>query len=203
MPRDRRWGGRAPTEALHDDLAAALREIAQLRSELAELRQSAMLDHLTQLGNRRMLDQALPQEMREAAASGAPLCFALADIDEFKAFNDRHGHAAGDCALQIFARILKQTLKGQDAAIRFGGEEFALILPRTPIEAVASLLDRIRESFAQSGVPGLDAKEAAGPVTASFGVAQFDGVEDAASLIRRADAQLYCAKQAGRNQVRR
>ena len=187
-------GGRM--DALRAELAAARREIDALRLELAQTRDSARLDHLTQIGNRRMLDRELPRAMTEAAASGEPLCVALADIDRFKALNDLYGHDVGDDVLKSFAHILRRNLKGRDTPIRFGGDEFALILPRTTAVAAATLLGQIRQAFEE-------VRMVAAPVTASFGLAEFNGAEDMAHLIRRADERLYRAKMDGRNRVRR
>lgn len=185
--------------AASGELARARAEIAALRRQLDELRHSASLDPLTRIGNRRMLDEALPREMRAAAGSEAPLCLALADIDRFKALNDSAGHAAGDGALRLFARTLRQNLKGRDVAVRFGGDEFALLLPRTPLAAARTLLDQIRTAFTEA-MAG-EAQLCAHPVTVSFGLAEHDGAESAHQLIRRADTLLYLAKAAGRDRV--
>lgn len=191
----------AEARGIGGELAAARGEIDALRQEMVELRHSAMLDHLTQIGNRRMMDQVLPREMAEAAKSGEPLCFVLADIDHFKAFNDQYGHDVGDGVLKIFARAFRRNVKGRDTPIRYGGEEFALILPRTPLNAAENLLNQIREAFSETRMVVRATRERVRPVTASFGLAQFDGVEDSERLIKRADELLYKAKQKGRDRI--
>lgn len=185
------------------ELAAARSEIDALRREMVDLRHSAMLDHLTQIGNRRMMDQVLPREMAEATETGQPLCFALGDIDHFKAFNDTYGHDVGDGVLKVFARAFQRNVKGQDTPIRYGGEEFALILPRTSLDQAEKLLNKIRESFTETRMVVRATRERVRPVTASFGLVQFDGREDADGLIKRADQLLYQAKSDGRDRIRR
>src|SRR5919107_6424718 len=101
-------------------------------------------DPLTGLSNRRALEEMLPREMARARRSGAPLCVAIIDIDHFKVYNDTHGHLAGDEMLRACARAWDSALRGEDTIVRFGGEEFLVVLPDTGLEQAAEIVERLR-----------------------------------------------------------
>ena len=171
-------------------LAGALVQ-AELVRRLEEL---SIIDELTGLGNRRAFDAALREEMARAARTGQPLSLVLLDVDHFKRFNDEHGHLAGDVALEKVAKVVAETLRTEDRACRFGGEEFAVLLPATPEDAALEVAERLRRAVATCDLPH-------GPITISLGVAASDGSRGGWALVRRADTRLYRAKGAGRNRV--
>ena len=163
--------------------------VALERADLvAQLSAEARTDPLTGLPNRRALDDLLPRDLDRAARSGSPLCLAVVDLDHFKAYNDAHGHPAGDVVLREAGQQWRAVLRGTDALIRFGGEEFLVLLPDCDLPQAWGLLERLRCSSPQGQ-------------TCSIGVAQWDGIEDGATLVHRADQAMYQAKNAGRNTV--
>jgi diguanylate cyclase (GGDEF)-like protein len=175
----------------------------RLRAEnaclLRELERQSLTDALTGLGNRRALDQALPQEAARALRYGAPLSFVIFDLDHFKKVNDTHGHAVGDGVLAEFAKHLGAEARDSDRLFRYGGEEFALIATDTGEEGAAALARRVVvRTAARVFRPGLLALR----LTCSAGVAEL-ALDDptGGGLLRRADAALYEAKRRGRNRV--
>lgn len=191
----------AQTESLNGELAKVRGQVLELQAELKRLRDTAYLDHLTQISNRRHMEEVLEREIAQARAAGQSLSFALADLDHFKGLNDSFGHAVGDAVLKHFAGLLKRNVKGQDTPARFGGEEFAVILPRTALFHAAHLADGIRRQLGETSFVLSRERTPIGPITASFGVTQLLPGDSMATLIRRADALLYRAKQLGRNRV--
>jgi len=149
----------------------------------AEVRSLALRDSLTGLGNRRAWEEALPRQMALAARSRKPLCVALIDVDGFKGLNDRDGHLAGDRVLSESARAWAVEVRASDLLARYGGDEFALLLPDCTIDRAMEIVSRL--------------EEACEGVSFSTGVARWDGVEDADALLRRADDALYLAKSQG------
>ena len=170
--------------------------VTELQRELAEL---ALTDPLTGAMNRRAIQDAAVRETARSHRHHRPLSIIVIDIDNFKLLNDTRGHAAGDRALQALVCRAKSTLRSQDLLARTGGEEFAVLLPDTPISAGIAAAQRVRQAIESLEVP-FDS----GPIqlTVSAGVAQFDsecgGWE---GLMRRADAAMYEAKKHGRNSV--
>ncbi|HEV8461002.1 MAG TPA: diguanylate cyclase [Gaiellaceae bacterium] len=159
----------------------------------------AMVDSLTGLANRRSLEETLRGELARAARFGDTVSVVLADLDKFKAVNDRFGHAAGDEVLKAFARALRATVRESDVAGRWGGEEFALVLSGTDAEGGARFAERARSMIENTGVEMPDGTVL--NVTASFGVASFPESRDVPDLLAAADAALYEAKREGRNRV--
>lgn len=159
----------------------------------------ALIDGLTGLANRRRSEAALDEEIVRASRLGGELTLAILDIDHFKEVNDRYGHAAGDSVLKDLALVLNHSLREIDTAGRWGGEEFALILPGTDLAGGARLCERIRHTLADRRIPIEDGM--AITVTASFGVADFKHSGSRERLLASADEALYRAKRAGRNRV--
>ncbi len=170
----------------------------ELREALEKVRRLASFDELTGLPNRRQVMEFFSQEERRALRQSAPLCCAVIDIDFFKQINDRMGHPAGDEALQRFSALLSAALRADDVLARWGGEEFMLLLPSTPVEEAAEVLERLRGRCADCA-NWLDAPHL--QVTFSAGLAAHRPGEPTERLIARADAALYQAKAAGRNRV--
>ncbi len=186
----------------HEDLAQLLANCAAPSIDAARLRRLAMTDHLTLAYNHRHLGERLEQEISRASRHGGPLSLLLLDLDAFKAINDSRGHAAGDVALQDFARRLRESVRFHDVAFRRGGDEFVLIMPHADAEQADGLAERIRSRIADQPVTLADQAEPV-PLTVSIGVATWDGLEDGAELEARADQAMYRAKQQGGNRVAR
>jgi len=158
----------------------------------------AQRDSMTGLLNHLSIKQHLELEISAAAREQTPLCFAMVDLDHFKKINDTHGHPVGDKVIRGIAQMLKQRLRRSDAVGRYGGEEFALVLRDTDIEAAKIILNKIRESFAGLRFNGRDGSFSG---TLSAGVCQVREDETVESAVRRADEALYVAKRASRNIV--
>jgi diguanylate cyclase (GGDEF)-like protein len=180
-----------------------LREVLVLASTLEQLfrgvQDRAMRDGLTRVYNRAYLAEVLPRQLRLARRNGAPVAALMVDVDHFKRINDTLGHAAGDKVLVAMARCIEQQLRASDVVVRYGGEEFTVILPDTPIAGAFVTAERLRAAIAamtdRDGLPeGLR-------ITASIGVAAALKGDDGAQLLPRADAALYQAKRGGRNRV--
>ncbi len=187
--------------ALSEKLEHSRFQITRLRSSLTRAEEIGNRDGLTALGNRRFFDNALAEEIARAREFGGELCIALADIDHFKKINDKFGHVAGDMVLKLFAELLMTNVKGQDKAARFGGEEFAILFPDSPLSDATVAVNQIQKQLEGKQWAVAASGERIGAVTASFGVARLQASESAEDLIRRADAKLYEAKSSGRNRV--
>jgi diguanylate cyclase (GGDEF)-like protein len=177
-------------EQIVDERTAELQEANETISRLAAT------DELTKLLNRRSFNDSLAATLSAARRHEYPLSMIMIDLDHFKVVNDTFGHNEGDKVLKAFANVLQDMIRAEDVAARWGGEEFIIILPHSSREAAAALAERIRIAFEQHSY-------CATPValSASFGVVQLQGGEDADALIRRADDALYRAKHEGRNRV--
>ncbi len=156
----------------------------------------ATVDNLTGLWNRRRFDEVVASEISRADRHGLPLSLVIFDVDHFKAINDTHGHAAGDRVLVELSDVARQVVRTSDQLFRWGGEEFLLVLPNTPLEGAIAVSEKLRARLAQHEIPGL------GVVTASFGVAAHERGQTLGTWMRRVDAALYEAKGAGRNVVK-
>ena len=159
----------------------------------------ALVDGLTGIANRRHVEDALSAEIARAERLDTPFALVLADLDDFKAVNDVHGHVVGDDVLRAFAAVLRECVRESDLAGRWGGEEFILLLPGASAEGAAHLADRVRDAMADRAFHGRDG-EVIG-VTCSFGVAQHHAGEDERELFAAADRALYRAKRGGKNRV--
>ncbi|MFU8829141.1 MAG: diguanylate cyclase, partial [Phycisphaerales bacterium] len=176
-------------------IASSLRVTRLMRM----LAQRAQIDGLTGLWNRAHLNDKLASEIDQSTRTGDPLSLVMCDLDHFKILNDTYGHPAGDLVLQCFARILKAEMRKYDVACRYGGEEFALIVPGTEAAAAAGLCERIRVGIAEARWPRYPEMT----VTGSFGIATsgLAGTSEVSDWIEAADRALYSAKEAGRNRV--
>jgi diguanylate cyclase (GGDEF)-like protein/PAS domain S-box-containing protein len=188
-----RWSSQlSPDESLIYARATDVTELKQIEGEREELlgkvQQMATHDSLTGLPNRRVLEEQLPREMARSRRTSSPLCVAIIDIDNFKAYNDTHGQLAGDEVLRECARAWDDALRGEDTIVRFGGEEFLVLLPEIAPDEAAEVVERLR------------ARTPMGQ-TCSAGLACWDWAESADDLLGRADAALYLAKAGGRNQL--
>jgi len=185
---------------LSSKLESSTREVSLLSESLQRTQSEALLDSLTGLKNRRGLERAIEELLRERSGlAGSALL--LADIDDFKSINDTFGHVLGDKVIRSVAHVLQTSIKGRDVAARFGGDEFAVLLPQTTLAGAATLAEQIRESVARGRIHRADGRESIGEVTLSVGVAVADQGEGMEGLIERADAAMYVAKRSGRNRV--
>lgn len=174
------------------------RLIGALRERSRELERESQEDPLTGIANRRQFVQRLEAEIELARAAGQTLTLAVADLDHFKIVNDRLGHTVGDQVLVECAALMRQVCRGTDLVARVGGEEFALILPGMRCEAAIGFCETLREAIESHD---WNTVHAGLLVTLSIGLAQWDGSTGPDALLETADAQLYRAKNAGRNQV--
>ena len=175
---------------------SVLRDVTELRRLQSAERAQARTDHLTGLPNRRALEEVVQRELAHADRHGLGLCLALFDIDHFKDVNDRHGHDAGDRILEMMGSVLRANVRQGDLPVRWGGEEFLVFMPATPLPGARSLAERVRARMeAQSAELGPVG------VTVSAGIAERRAAETFADLFARTDDLLYAAKTAGRNRV--
>jgi diguanylate cyclase (GGDEF)-like protein len=197
-PRELSEGEARALEALSRQVMAQLelrRVVDELEHSHIELSRLSVADPLTSLLNRRAFKANLTVELARHQRYGHELALALIDIDGFKAFNETLGHVAGDRALQAVARVLAEVCRKTDIAVRYGGDEFALILPETEHRGAWNIAERFRR-----GVERLSWPERS--LSVSVGVAMAgEGADTPDALARLADAALYRAKAAGRNQV--
>jgi diguanylate cyclase len=186
---------------LQDKLQNSSSEIGHLRMNLAAIRREALTDPLTGLSNRKSFDVSLGEAAKAAMEDGKDLSLLLLDIDHFKRFNDTWGHQVGDQVLKLVARTIRDNTRGQDTSSRYGGEEFAIILPATPLSGAVTVANTIREALMTKQLVKKSTGQDMGNVTASIGVSVFEPGEPLSELIRRADGALYTAKRDGRNKV--
>jgi diguanylate cyclase len=185
---------------LEDDLICARYRLEEQARELDRTRAEARCDTVSGLSNRKALDESLHYLLLEHKRHGQPFALALADVDRFKWINDTHGHTAGDRVIRQVGDLLKQCVRTGDHVARFGGDEFAVLLPQTEAGIAAKIADRIRRVIERHNfdVGIVDERVA---VTFSMGLATARSGDTADSLIERADRSLYRSKHSGRNQL--
>ena len=167
-----------------------------LREKVTEFAQLSVTDPLTGLLNRRYIEERLSEEINRSGRTGEPLSFLMIDVDQFKSYNDKFGHPAGDEALRIVGAILKENLRGADVAVRYGGEEFSVLLPGTNTLEASAIAERIRRHVGDTDFPKRK-------VTISVGLASISETLNSVSmLVNAADSALFRAKEAGRNNVK-
>jgi diguanylate cyclase (GGDEF)-like protein len=181
------------------ELRVRVRSALKMYRLVQMLAQCAQLDGLTGLWNRAYFDKRWSDEVAASQRHGRPLSLAMLDVDHFKSVNDTYGHPAGDSVLQGLARVLQRECRQEDIACRYGGEEFALIMPDTAPIAAALVCERIREALAQTTWPRHPERS----VTLSIGLTGSARSIDVAAgpWVETADRNLYAAKKAGRNRV--
>ncbi len=188
-------------KAIKKKLMETTEELETLEQEFERAKIEASVDFLTSVANRKAFDEALATTTSEANSDGSDLCLLLIDIDHFKNFNDIHGHMVGDEVLKFLTKKLKEMVKGRDFLARFGGEEFAVILPRTSLPGAKTLAENIRAFFAKAKLKSTATSEKLGGITVSIGAACYRSGEPLEDFINRCDQALYLAKDTGRNCV--
>ncbi len=187
--------------SLQKQLNESTEEVENLRKALRSAREEALLDPLTALANRKGFMHALKRAVTEIDEAANPPCLLMVDIDHFKRVNDTYGHVLGDTVLKLVAATLVKCVKGKDTASRYGGEEFAILLPDTPLTGAQQLAETIRSAIEHGKIQRSGSQEPVGNITVSVGVASFKEKESIEQFIKRADAALYQSKNRGRNRV--
>jgi diguanylate cyclase (GGDEF)-like protein len=187
-------------EIIGPQVALAL-ERAEWQERATEFQLMSITDSLTALPNRRYLEERLAEELNRSKRYDYPMSFLMIDIDDFKAYNDKNGHQAGDLALQITAHCLKGALRAADIASRYGGEEFCILLPQTGMTEAGAIADRIRHRVSTTEFPHGKAQPL-GHVTISVGVSTFTkNIDTSENIIAAADRALYQAKSMGKDRI--
>ena len=190
----------AAGEEMHAHLEATCGELESLREEFQQVQHEVTCDPLTGALNRRGLDKELASLFTHADAAGA-FSLLMVDIDHFKQFNDKYGHVIGDEVLKYVARVLGKNTRGGDVLARYGGEEFVVLLPQTSLDNALHVGRNIVGAIRTSGLTHKSSGRKLDLVTLSVGVAAYRPDDTPASLIERADAALYAAKNAGRDRA--
>lgn len=169
-----------------------------LQKEFEQAKSELLMDFLTGVLNRKGFDETLKKSVSETTGH---LSLLIVDIDHFKKFNDTHGHIIGDTILRFMAKNMQKSVRGNDFTARIGGEEFAVILPKTPLLGATTVAETLRNSVSQLKLEKKAKSELLGTITVSVGVAQYRPGESLEDFVNRADKALYFAKNAGRNRV--
>jgi diguanylate cyclase (GGDEF)-like protein len=187
-------------ELVAPQIALAL-ERAMWQHRANQFQLMSITDPLTGLHNRRYMESRLTEELNRSKRYDQPMSFMMIDIDDFKHYNDRNGHQAGDRALEITAQCLRSTLRKVDVASRYGGEEFSILLPQATLKEAGAIADRLRRQIMAAKYPHGESQPL-GAVTVSIGLAAFSPALDSAeAIIRAADRALYHAKSHGKNRA--
>ncbi len=186
---------------LETNLRSSRGEIDKLRQTLESVRQETLVDALTGLANRKHFEETLVSAVASARESGEPLALIVIDIDRFKHFNDVYGHLTGDQVLRLISSAMRENVDPRATLARFGGEEFAVILPRSTREQAFDCAETVRRSVETRELVKRSTNESLGRITVSLGIATLEAGDNATSLLERADDCMYRAKRAGRNRT--
>jgi diguanylate cyclase (GGDEF)-like protein len=187
-------------ESIAPQMALAL-DRADWQEKAMQFQLMSITDPLTGMLNRRYLVERLAEELKRSQRHDYPMSFMMIDIDDFKLYNDRSGHPAGDLALEMTSQCLKSALRAADVASRYGGEEFCILLPQTSLAEAQAIGERIRRRIERMRFPH-GKKQPLGAVTVSIGISAFyPGVDTPEAIIQSADRALYQAKNLGKNRV--
>ncbi len=186
---------------LERQLEESRKQIDELKVSLETIRFESLTDELTTLANRKHFDESLERAIERAHEDGSSFALLMTDIDHFKKFNDTYGHQTGDQVLRLVALAVKQNVKGKDIPCRYGGEEFAIILPGTSLEQAMTVAEHIRRAVMTKELVKKSTGESLGRMTISIGVSVYQPGDKAPDVIERTDQSLYAAKRGGRNRV--
>ncbi len=189
------------SNGLKNQLDKTNAEVSQLRQDLEKMKQSAETDALTGLLNRRAFDTEMAALIKEGDTLFGNTFLLLLDIDHFKRINDNYGHLVGDKVLRYTSKLLKQFVEDKDMVARYGGEEMAILIPKTDSNSAMSTAINIREALASSRLQRKDNGDSIGQITLSIGVSCLRKEDTIDTFIDRADTALYKAKDTGRNRV--
>ena len=188
-------------DGLTERLEKTQMEIETMREELTHARIEAMTDTLTGLHNRKGFEHHLARHLDDTFTLHNPLCLMMLDIDQFKRINDNYGHLIGDKVIAAVGQLILDNIKGQDIGVRYGGEEYLVVLPDTEIAGAVTLPEKLRNLVAASRIKRINSGGALEGVTLSAGIAYGTAGETLDALIGRADKALYVSKANGRNRV--
>jgi diguanylate cyclase (GGDEF)-like protein len=195
MPKDHEGPFQTEERELLDALARELGRFVERKRAEDEMKRLASTDKLTGAFNRTKFDEIIKREVERARRFDHPLAIIMFDIDHFKEINDTYGHLTGDAALRDIAALVNKLIRKIDFLVRWGGEEFVIIAPETPLDRASGLAERIRKAIAKNRFDGIKG------VSASFGVTTLKKSDDIDHVLTRVDNALYKAKSSGRNQV--
>lgn len=188
-------------DLLTERLNSAVSDIQGLKKDLEQAKIEAKTDTLTKLANRKAFDDLLSKVTQDADNTGIEVCIIFCDLDFFTKVNETHGHLVGDQVLKVVASSLKGAVKGRDLVVRYGGEEFAILLLNTSLSNVKKLAENIRLDIASKRIQRKDTHESLGAITMSFGIARYFPNEGSESFMQRVDRALYMSKRKGRNAI--
>ncbi len=188
-------------KAIRETLMETTDALETLQQEFDLAKTEALVDLLTGVANRKAFDETLAAVAGEANSGNHDLCILLIDIDHFESFNDKYGHIVGDEVLKFVTKKIKEIVKGRDFLARLGGEQFAVILPRTSLAGAKTVAENIRAFFAQAKLKSTAISKKLGVITVSIGAACYRPGESIEDFIKRSDQALCLAKDNGRNRV--
>jgi len=188
-------------EELERQLLSSAEMMEEMRRNMEEAQKEARTDALTGVANRKAFEQTMQALVEDFAKNQSGFCLIMMDIDHFKNFNDNYGHQIGDQVIKLVAQTLFDGIKGRDVVCRYGGEEFAVILPETGMQGGLKVAEMLRMDVASKDLVNRTTGEKLGTITLSGGVAEYRDEESVDDIVERADAALYKAKHNGRNQI--
>jgi len=189
---------RSSGEMTHQRLEETTKSLQVLKKDFEDAKTELLQDFLTGVMNRKGFDETLAKSVSSATGN---LCLLMIDIDHFKKFNDKHGHIVGDEVLKFVAKNVRKIVRGNDSIARIGGEEFAVILPKTPLLGAVTVAENARASISRLKLERKGKSEKLETITVSIGVSQYKQGESLEDFVNRADQALYFAKNSGRNRV--